>query len=253
MERNSKELKRIARENLENKYSMPMLAFVATTGITTLLNLPFTLLQMGSTNGNNIIMYLAELLISIVGVLFTCGMYRIHLLLARGKNVTIEDYLAPIKNHPDRYLIAQVIFIGIESLAFLPLNLGTRWSNSEDIMLTLFAIPLTYGGLILVIYFTLAFATYFLVLTDNETLPPLQVIKKSVSLMKENKGRYFRLSLSFLGIELLGVLSLGIAMLWIQPYIAQTLTLFYLELNGELDGIEYKKHNPEPTVIDQYV
>lgn len=251
MKRNSKELKRIARENLQNKYSMPMLAFVATGLITTLLNLPFMLLQMGSSN--NIIMYLAELLISIVGVLFTCGMYRIHLLLARGKSVSIEDYLAPIKNQPDRYLVAQIIYIGIESLTFLPLNLGTSWATSDNVALAALSLPLTIGGAILAIYFTLTFAFFFLVLVDNETLTPVDVIKKSIALIKGKKGSYFYLSLSFIGIELLGVLSLGIAMLWIQPYFAQTLTLFYLDSKEELDAIEYKKHNPEPTVIDQYV
>ena len=45
--------------------------------------------------------------------------------------------------------------------------------------------------------------------------------------------RYFLLELSFIGWSLLGLLTLGIGLLWILPYITQTNTQFYLDLTQQ--------------------
>jgi uncharacterized membrane protein len=52
-------------------------------------------------------------------------------------------------------------------------------------------------------------------------------------MMEHNVGRLLVLYLSFLGYMLLGVITLGIGMLWIVPYQTQTLTQFYLDVQKE--------------------
>ena len=54
---------------------------------------------------------------------------------------------------------------------------------------------------------------------------------------------------------LLVALSFGLAILWVQPYMTQTVTLFYYELTGQLDKIEVYKHtNTNNTnVFEQYI
>ena len=45
-------------------------------------------------------------------------------------------------------------------------------------------------------------------------------------------------------------------MLWIDPYMTQTVTLFYLDIKGELNTIQEerrKSETPEPTVFNAYV
>ena len=74
-------------------------------------------------------------------------------------------------------------------------------------------------------------------------------------MMKGNLLDYICLQLSFFGIMLLVVLSFGVAILWVQPYMTQTITLFYYELTGQLDKIEVYKHTTEDnsTTFEQFV
>ena len=53
-------------------------------------------------------------------------------------------------------------------------------------------------------------------------------MKQSKNLMRGNKWRLFLLYLSFLGWLIFSVLTFGIGLLWIIPYITQTLVWFYL-------------------------
>ena len=48
--------------------------------------------------------------------------------------------------------------------------------------------------------------------------------------MRGNKGRYFYMGLSFLGILLLTYGTLGIGMLWTIPYMMCTTVYFYLDI-----------------------
>lgn len=57
----------------------------------------------------------------------------------------------------------------------------------------------------------------------------------SAELMEGNMGRLFYIDLSFVGWTLLGLLSCGIGMLWVTPYMMQVTVNFYRELTGELD------------------
>jgi len=61
-------------------------------------------------------------------------------------------------------------------------------------------------------------------------------IGESARLMKGNKGRIFYIILSFIGWMCLGMLSFGSGLLWVIPYMQQTLIQFYLDVKGELDG-----------------
>ena len=48
--------------------------------------------------------------------------------------------------------------------------------------------------------------------------------------MVHHKGRLFYLYVSFLPLILLGILSFGLALLWILPYMAATEAEFFLDL-----------------------
>ena len=62
----------------------------------------------------------------------------------------------------------------------------------------------------------------------------LELLRESRILMKGNKGRYFYMELSFLGIALLGTLSCFIGLLWVIPYAEMTALEFYRKIVGEI-------------------
>ena len=60
----------------------------------------------------------------------------------------------------------------------------------------------------------------------------------AIRLMKGNMGRLFYIEVSFIPLFLLGVLSLGIGLLWITPYLNATLANFFLDLMEQNRNVE---------------
>ncbi|MBP5570902.1 MAG: DUF975 family protein [Prevotella sp.] len=84
--------------------------------------------------------------------------------------------------------------------------------------------------------------TYF-ILKDNPELSNNAAIEKSMAMMEGHKMEYFLLVLSFIGWIILGVITFGIGMLLVEPYMMTTLAHYYEDLKEE--GI---KAEPAPAV-----
>ena len=75
------------------------------------------------------------------------------------------------------------------------------------------------------------------VLKDHPELSAVQAMKKSREMMRGHKFDYFWLSLSFLGWILLACLTLGLALIWLLPYMVQTLAVFYEDVKNGTAGL----------------
>ncbi|MEI6650794.1 MAG: DUF975 family protein [Candidatus Moraniibacteriota bacterium] len=71
--------------------------------------------------------------------------------------------------------------------------------------------------------------TYFII-ADNPSISASDALKRSKELMKGNKGKYFGLTMRFFGWILLSILTLGIGLLWIMPYMQISLAKFYEDI-----------------------
>ena len=81
-----KELKRIARDNLNGNYKIPMGAFLAATLIPLAVELPFSMLQKDAQPlPVTIMFYVAEFLITLLSMVLSVGILQLHLSLARKK------------------------------------------------------------------------------------------------------------------------------------------------------------------------
>ena len=74
--------------------------------------------------------------------------------------------------------------------------------------------------------------TYY-VLEDNPDLSGDKAIEESMRLMDGHKWELFRLHLSFIGWALLCILTLGIGILWLIPYMNTAQAAFYENLKAE--------------------
>lgn len=70
------------------------------------------------------------------------------------------------------------------------------------------------------------------ILADHPEMTASEAITASRKLMDGHKGELFVLGLSFFGWNLLCVFTLGIASLWITPYLNAAYAAFYRELTG---------------------
>lgn len=88
---------------------------------------------------------------------------------------------------------------------------------------TLWALLLIVPGIIKAISYS---QTNF-ILKDQPELKYNAAIERSMAMMKGHKMEYFLLNLSFIGWVLLGILTFGIGMLWVTPYMTTAQAHFY--------------------------
>ena len=74
----------------------------------------------------------------------------------------------------------------------------------------------------------------FYIAKDHPELGADDCIEESKKMMYGHKMRLFLLDLSFIGWALLCILTLGIGLLWLYPYIETSHAIFYKELKAEL-------------------
>lgn len=71
------------------------------------------------------------------------------------------------------------------------------------------------------------------IMTENPEMTAKEAMEVSERMMQGNKWRLFCLNISFIGWNLLGMLSLGIGMLWVNPYQNAAVAAFYDEISRE--------------------
>ncbi len=140
---------------------------------------------------------------------FELSQNKIALNVMRGKDVTIEMTFDGFKNFVNAFLLGLVnsIFIFLWSL--------------------LFVIP----GIVK----ELSYSMSFYLLADNPELTQDQAREKSIAMMNGNKWRLFCLRFSFIGWYLLGIITCGILMFWVVPYVKCAEAEFYRDLIKEQD------------------
>lgn len=80
---------------------------------------------------------------------------------------------------------------------------------------------------------SLSYAMTPFLLADHPELTAKQAIRRSMELMDGHKWDLFVLGLSFIGWELLNVLTLGIGSFWLNPYKNAAYAAFYREITAE--------------------
>jgi uncharacterized membrane protein len=96
----------------------------------------------------------------------------------------------------------------------------------QSIFIMLWTLLLFVPGIIK----TLSYSMSFFILRDNPDIGASAAIKASRKMMNGHKGKLFGLYISFIGWILLSMVTFGIAMLWVTPYMTLTLANFYEDL-----------------------
>lgn len=124
--------------------------------------------------------------------------------LIRNKSAAINDVFDGFKDFGRAF----TAFILIEIFTFL-------WT-------LLFVIP----GIVM----RYAYSMTYYILADRPNMSANEARKASIDLMRGNKWRLFCLHLSFIGWYLLVLLTFGILIFWVQPYVKTATTAFYQNL-----------------------
>ncbi len=92
-----------------------------------------------------------------------------------------------------------------------------------------------------------SYSQMFYLMVDDEDLDPAEAQRKSMELMDGHKLDLFVLGLSFLPWCLLGVITLGLAFIWVIPYMSTTMAEFHVRLvnGGKPSAKKTKKEEKE--------
>jgi len=74
---------------------------------------------------------------------------------------------------------------------------------------------------------SISYSQTFYIMAEEEAISPMDAIDKSKAMMYGYKWKYFLLNLGFIGWILLSILTLGIGLLWLMPYMQISRARFY--------------------------
>lgn len=229
--KSSAQLKALAKGQLLGKYSTVIGAFLLSQLIMFALSALPGFFVDTQTVFDMIIHFLVTFIISLFSGILSAGQAYIYLKISCNQPCRASDIFYGFSQHPDKALLLQLAVSGISTISMLPASVfAYLGSYTMNMMLVLPTCLLLIAGAITATYFSLAFSQVYYLLLDFPNYSAKQLLTLSMRIMKGNKARLFYITVSFLPLYLLGVLSCGVAMLWIIPYVNATMTNFYLDL-----------------------
>jgi uncharacterized membrane protein len=79
----------------------------------------------------------------------------------------------------------------------------------------------------------LSYSMTFWILADDPDAGPLEALSRSKALMRGHRWQFFRLYWRFFGWFVLSLLTLGIGLFWLLPYVMMSSAEFYRQLRQE--------------------
>ena len=151
----------------------------------------------------------------------TIGIAICFLKLIREKKFDVKDILNGFK-----YFITGVVVYGIVDSINIISVLATNLITVN--VVTARFLSLVFGLLSIFLY--LMYSMVYYIIIDDPQIGVIGALAGSRKLIHGQIGRLFCLQLSFLGWILLAILSVGIGILWVLPYMEVTTANLYLDL-----------------------
>lgn len=230
------EIRKGAREALSGKWGK------AVCIILVYMALSFVIGFIEGLVGEGTLLYsIIDLAYAIITVPLSFGLIISFMKLKRGEEVSVLDFLKEgfarfgkswgIVLHTFlRMLLPIVCIILVAILLGLSIGFGI---GSGSFVLTILVVALYIATIIYLVSRGLLYSLSYYIAYDNSELSSKECVLKSETLMKGNRGNLFLLELSFIGWALLAVLTLGIGMLWLIPYMQVAFVCFYEKVVGK--------------------
>ncbi len=241
------EIKSSSRNNLLGHYGKMIAIIFISIVIILLLNMPFRNMLVSGF----LMMSVPRFVVGIAGLmvvamiimLVNAGLAWIHLSLARGREARFRDVLHPFVNHPGKFIGNGLLRIGTGGICLLPALICLLLSvdvTFNEFSYTLIRPVIWYicnwtfvAGIIVYVVLVLSWTFAVYLLLEHPDMSVIRAVRNSMQLVRGNRRKRFMLRLSFIGPVLLSICSLFVALLWILPYIRQSMICFYLDLQSD--------------------
>jgi uncharacterized membrane protein len=241
------DLKNEARETLSGKYGtyalMLFIIWTATfciqrviSGFSTVTNV--MLISSGDVNSSVILTVgIVQLLIlSCVTILigtFRPGLAYFALNACCGQRTSVSDLFYGQRGKFKISLQLSAAVLGSQILCLLPCNVLVIMYNSfkTDKYAYLLAACAAFAvGICIYIPIEIMLSMSFYIMLDFPAYSASEILRTSIKVTKGHRGKLFYIGLSFIPVLLLSILSFGIGLIWVIPYMNMTYAKFYLDL-----------------------
>ena len=97
----------------------------------------------------------------------------------------------------------------------------------------LVAVPVYLWALWQIMLIAARYSMAHYILWDRPDIPAMDCLNLSRTMMRGHEGKYIWLELSFMGWMALGMVTYGVALIWVNPYLQITVANFYRALGGD--------------------
>ena len=233
--RSSAELKAAAKEHMFGHYGTAIGAWLLVTVSTMFFSFAALAFAEDTTTVVGMCIYIAiSFAVSVLTGLFSSGSAYFYLKIVCGQHVTVNDIFCGFRFYPDKALLIQAwiaLFIYLFDLPrFITASRLPDPPGKQELLLYIACIVLS---LIIPVIIKLFYGQVFFLLHDFPQYTTRELLAPSRRLTSGHKLKLLYIYISFLPYLIPCLLSCGIAMLWVLPYINATLAEFYLDLVRE--------------------
>ena len=169
--------------------------------------------------------------------------------ICKGLPYKLSDVFYGFKSHPDKAIICQFLFTLAELVCMLPAILfAILYTITENPALMIVMSVFLVIGLIAVVILHLTLHFVFYLILDYPDATIKELIVYCANMMRGHRIKFFYLYASFLPLYVLGILSLGIGLLFVEPYVNVTVAQFYLDVFFIEEDMT-SQESPEDTVV----
>ena len=235
------EVKKSAREALSGKWGKGACILLAYYAFSIVLSIITSIFS-----GNEVMAALLELASAIIVVPISFGLTYAFIKLKRNEEVGAFDFISlGFSNFGRSWKIglSTLVKLLLPLVAIFAVGFGlgicagvATYAGLGESVLALIGLAMFAGFIITWIWYIARCLLYSLttfVAFDNPNMSSFDVVNESARLMKGNRCKYFLIGLSFIGWVILAILTLGIGLLWVTPYMQVALVCFYEKLIGK--------------------
>lgn len=225
------ELKDSAKIKLEGYFGLAISTILLVQCINYIVTSLITGLVPGMDIPSIILSFLISAVVSVLLGVLNTGLSYCFLSLACGNPCASSTVFYGFLTQPEKSVKVSLVHSVVNLVCLTPfqffsmLLVQTREKNYLWLMLISLAV-----GLIIYIPISLLISQTYFIIVDFPNYSAKEVLKTSCRIMKRHMWKLFYLEFSFLPLMFLCVLTCGIGLIWLLPYMQMTYTCFYLDI-----------------------
>lgn len=248
MTRSLSQIRDDARDALAGNYMPCFIALVITGLLTGAANQLVSYLVWPFGRAGIVILIIIDLILDCVimalAKMLQAGQYFMSLNIARYNRVSVADLFLAFRYETQKAFRLCCILAVIQTICLAPFTvclsilaymgafgIGTG-TAVPAVMITALLLGGLAGMVVLEVIIAFPFSQALFLYIDHQEYDTAACLSKSRGLMTGQIMNYFRLHLSLIGYFALCILSLGLGLIWVLPYLNTVRAGFYMSLSG---------------------